>query len=148
MVLDLLTPQDYKKYINLFLGLCITLTLLSPVIDISKNFKNDLTKEILSFSKKFDNKNSIDSHSYAKNIINELKKRIVEDIKVKVKNKYGKDIVIEDIEINEDIKSNQFGKIISITINQKFSKELVEYLSTEYLIESKSIFFKEVKKNE
>jgi len=127
IVLELLIPDSsLKKYAKVVIGLVIMVAIINPVISFVKggiNFDAMVFKTSYSL-------NNIDVNSLSKQaekernvmISEEYKKRLSEQIQNKILNFYNIENIVVNIDIVEDIKSKDFGKIKKLILSFKNAK--------------------------
>jgi len=144
MFIGIIIPEDYKKYINVYIGICILIILLNPFLELNKNLKIDFFKQIYMVENDIAKNSSNNVDMYRKMVIEEYKSKLINQIKENIKNNIGLDIQIEDVVINENIDSKDFGKIIKIIIQGKHNEEICRFLNEKYMVEKSMVIFKEV----
>ena len=128
MFLEMILPSDkYKKYIDLVLGLILTLTLISPLYNLNKS--------CFVFNQKVFNRQT----SVNKNMLAEIYKKSVERQINMLAEKMG--IIILDLELEIEKENNFYeisnikGKLADNTQKENFIKAL----SLIYILDSQNI---------
>ena len=128
MFLEMILPSDkYKKYIDLVLGLILTLTLISPLYNLNKS--------CFVFNQKVFNRQT----SVNKNMLADIYKKSVERQINMLAEKMG--IIILDLELEIEKENNFYeisnikGKLADNTQKENFIKAL----SLIYILDSQNI---------
>lgn len=145
LIFEVLVPEGYRKYVEIFLGICIVLIILTPLIDSSRNLRFQYAESINKFENEFKEKEIYSEDIYRQSLIAEYKDKLKEDIKKKIKSETGIDIEIVAIKICEDFNTPHFGKIEDIKIKGGYDKKIVDILKNQYSVDRDKIKFEEVR---
>lgn len=145
LILEVLIPESYRKYIEIFLGICIVLIILTPILERSGNLKLQYMESINKLEGEFKERKIYSEDLYKQSLVDEYKDRLKEDIKKKIKAEIGMDVEIVLLKICEDLNMPQFGRIEKIKIKGDYNEKIVNILKNQYGMSKDKIEFEEVK---
>jgi len=145
LIVEVLIPENYRKYIEVFLGICIVLLILTPILEMSGNLKLQYIENINKLENEFKEKKIYSEDLYKQSLVDEYKDRLKEDIKKKIEAETGMNVEIALLKISEDLNQPQFGKIEKIKIKGDYNEKIVDILKNQYGISKDKIEFEEVK---
>lgn len=145
LIVDILVPDDYKHYIEIFMGICIVLMLISPILDISNDLKLQYFKKLNETETGFISSNIYSKEMYKDSLIKEYKEKLESDIKNNISFKTGKQVEIVSLQIYDNLDLKNFGQIKNIVIKGEYDAKIANILKNEYETDKQNIVFEEVK---
>lgn len=119
VVMNVIPNHNYKKYINLFTGMVMIILVLAPIsklLQINTRLDTNFIKNMYSQELNSLKINSVDaSNQSTTQIFDEYKNEIGTQVE-KIVNEEGYYMVEADVEMNEDMESEEYGNLESIDL--------------------------------
>ncbi|BCS81547.1 stage III sporulation protein AF [Anaerocellum diazotrophicum] len=145
ILIENLVNEKYKKYIDVFLGLTVSMVLVAPIIEKTDYLKFEFEKSLQRIENEFNQQGVYSSEIYRQALIQEYKSRLKDDIEDNVKDKCGKEIHIVEINIYENMDSPDFGKAYEVIIEGEYDNKVVEIISNKYRVRKDKIYFQKLR---
>jgi len=145
LIIEVLIPENYRRYIDIFLGICIVLIIFTPILEKSENLKFQFMESINKLEDEMKEKKIYSEDLYKQSLVDEYKDRLKEDIKKKIEAETGMDVEIVLLKICEDLNMPKFGRVEKIKIKGDYNEKIVNILKNQYGMSKDKIEFEEVK---
>jgi len=140
-----LVNENYRKYINVFLGLTVSMVLIAPISENSEFLKSEFQKSLQRIESEFNQQGIYSQDIYRQALVQEYKSKLKDDIEDNVRDICGKEVQVVNISIYEDIDSHDFGRLKEIKIEGEYDRKVVEIISNKYHVRKDRIYFQKLR---
>jgi len=140
-----LVNENYRKYINVFLGLTASMVLITPILENSEVLKFEFQKNLKKIESEFNQQGVYSQDIYRQALVQEYKNKLKDDIEDNVREICGKEIQVVNMSIYEDIDSHDFGRLKEIKIEGEYDRKVVGIISNKYHVPKDRIYFQKLR---
>ncbi|ADQ07450.1 Sporulation stage III protein AF [Caldicellulosiruptor hydrothermalis 108] len=145
ILIENLVNESYRKYINIFLGLTVSMVLIAPIVENSDFLKFEFHKSLQRIESEFNQQGIYSQDIYREALVQEYKSKLKDDIEDNVRDICGKEIQIVEMHIYENMDSPDFGKVDEIKIEGEYDGKVVEIISNKYHVRKDKIYFQKLR---
>jgi stage III sporulation protein AF len=145
ILIENLVNERYRKYINVFLGLIVSMVLIAPIVQKSDFLKFEFQKSLQRIESEFNQQGIYSQDIYREALVQEYKSKLQDEIKDDVSSTCEKEIQIVEMNIYENMDSPDFGKINEIKIEGEYDGKVVEIISNKYHVRKDKIYFQKLR---
>lgn len=145
ILIENLVNESYRKYINVFLGLTVSMVLIAPIVENSDFLKFEFQKSLQRIESEFNQQGIYSQDIYRQALVQEYKSKLKDEIEDNVRDICGKKIQIVEMHIYENMDSPDFGKIYEIKIEGEYDGKVVEMISNKYHVRKDKIYFQKLR---